>query len=94
MVNTDYRDIDKFREEIAAFGDSLLVVGGEGLIKVHVHTNNPGGDVLEKALQLGELNDIKIDNMRYQHRHIVAKEEDFKKKKKRKKILPKRNMAL
>lgn len=80
MVNTDYRDIDKFREEIAAFGDSLLVVGGEGLIKVHVHTNNPG-DVLEKALQLGELNDIKIDNMRYQHRHIVAKEEDFKKEK-------------
>ena len=80
MVNTDYKDIDKFREEIAAFGDSLLVVGGEGLIKVHVHTNNPG-DVLEKALQLGELNDIKIDNMRYQHRHIVAKEEDFKKEK-------------
>ena len=83
MVNTDYRDIDKFREEIAAFGDSLLVVGGEGLIKVHVHTNNPG-DVLEKALQLGELNDIKIDNMRYQHRHIVAKEEDFKKEKEKK----------
>ncbi len=94
MVNTDYRDIDKFREEIAAFGDSLLVVGGEGLIKVHVHTNNPGGDVLEKALQLGELNDIKIDNMRYQHRHIVAKEEDFKKKKKEKKNSPKKKYGI
>ena len=72
MINTDSREIDKFREEMATFGDSLLVVGGEGLIKVHVHTNNPG-EVLEKALVLGELNDIKIDNMRYQHSHIMQR---------------------
>ncbi len=81
MINTDNQEIDRFREQMAAFGDSLLVVGGEGLIKVHVHTNNPG-EVLEKALLLGELNDIKIDNMRYQHRHIVANDEDFKNEKK------------
>ena len=81
MINTDNQEIDRFREQMAAFGDSLLVVGGEGLIKVHVHTNNPG-QVLEKALLLGELNDIKIDNMRYQHRHIVANDEDFKNEKK------------
>lgn len=81
MINTDSKDIDEFRNEMAIFGDSLLVVGGEGLIKVHVHTNNPG-KVLEKAILLGELNDIKIDNMRYQHRHIVAKEEEFKSKEK------------
>ena len=79
MINTDSKEIDKFREEMANFGDSLLVVGGEGIIKVHVHTNNPG-EVLEKALLLGELNDIKIDNMRYQHSHIVAKDEDFEQK--------------
>ena len=81
MINTDHKEIDKFREQMATFGDSLLVVGGEGLIKVHIHTNNPG-EVLEKALVLGELNDIKIDNMRYQHRHVVAKEEDFNNEKK------------
>ena len=51
-----------------------MVVGGEGLIKVHIHTNNPGL-VLEKALTIGELNDIKIDNMRYQHRHIIEHEQ-------------------
>src|SRR5699024_8585163 len=54
MINTDSKDIDEFRNEMAIFGDSLLVVGGEGLIKVHVHTNNPG-KVLEKAILLGEL---------------------------------------
>ncbi|NLK43433.1 MAG: DAK2 domain-containing protein [Tissierellia bacterium] len=72
IINTKYKDIDIFREELSYHGDSLLVVGGEGLIKVHIHTNNPGL-VLEKALTLGELNDIKIDNMRYQHEEILLK---------------------
>lgn len=70
MINTDIDNYESFRNELSQFGDSLLVVGGDGLIKVHIHTNNPGL-VLEKALALGELNDIKIDNMRYQHRHIM-----------------------
>lgn len=74
MINTSEDKIDQFREDIMDFGDSMMVVGGEDLIKVHIHTNNPGA-VLEKALLLGELNDIKIDNMRYQHRHIMTKEE-------------------
>jgi DAK2 domain fusion protein YloV len=83
MINTSYDDYEQFREEISVFGDSLMVVGGEGLIKVHIHTNNPG-DVLEKALTLGELNDIKIDNMRYQHSHIIANEDNGKNKKAKK----------
>ncbi|HHV38381.1 MAG TPA: DAK2 domain-containing protein [Tepidimicrobium sp.] len=70
MINTDYKDYEGLREDLSKFGDSLMVVGGEGMVKVHVHTNNPG-KVLEKALMLGELNDIKIDNMRYQHSHIM-----------------------
>jgi len=74
MINTNYGDVEEFREQIVANGDSLLVVGGEGLIKVHIHTNNPG-DVLEKALKLGELSDIKIDNMRYQHEEVLLKDE-------------------
>jgi len=67
IINNTSAKVEKFRDEISEFGDSLLVVGGENIIKVHVHTNNPGG-VLERALALGELIDIKIDNMRYQHR--------------------------
>lgn len=74
IINAGGEDYEEFRQELAKFGDSLMVVGGEGLIKVHVHTNNPG-KVLEKALTLGELNDIKIDNMRYQHSHIIANED-------------------
>lgn len=70
MINTDREDYENFRKELTQFGDSLMVVGGEGLIKVHIHTNNPG-QVLERALKIGELNDIKIDNMRYQHSHIM-----------------------
>jgi hypothetical protein len=74
MINTINGDAESFRDELAIFGDSLLVVGGEGLIKVHVHTNNPG-QVLEKALLIGELSDIKIDNMRYQHEEVLLKDE-------------------
>lgn len=55
-------DLKKFLEER---GDSVVVVGTEKIIKVHVHTNNPG-QVLEYACQMGSLHDIKIENMREQ----------------------------
>lgn len=74
IINTDFSDLDTFRDDLSIQADSLLVVGGEGLIKVHVHTNNPG-IVLQKALALGELSDIKIDNMRYQHEEVLLKTE-------------------
>lgn len=74
MINTDFSDIDVLRDELSLLGDSLLVVGGEGIIKVHVHTNNPGV-ALEKALELGSLKDIKIDNMRFQHEEVLLKDE-------------------
>ncbi|WP_345702331.1 DAK2 domain-containing protein [Soehngenia longivitae] len=74
IIVTNHQDIDGFRDKLSFYGDSLLVVGADGIIKVHIHTNNPG-EVLEKALQLGELRDIKIDNMRYQHEEILLKDE-------------------
>ena len=74
MVNTKSSDLDSFRDQLSIDGDSLMVVGGEGLIKVHIHTNNPG-TVLEKAIALGELSDIKIDNMKYQHEEVLLKSE-------------------
>lgn len=62
---------DVFRRELCKHGNSLVVVGTSGLIKIHIHTNNPGL-VLDFALGQGkELQDIKIDNMRYQHREIL-----------------------
>lgn len=61
-----------FRRELCKHGNSLAVVGTSGLIKIHIHTNNPGL-VLDFALSQGkELQDIKIDNMRYQHRETLA----------------------
>ncbi len=66
--------IDSFRDSIKDYGDSVLVVGNEDIIKVHIHTNHPG-EVMEKALRLGYLADIKIDNMNLQHRHEIFEEE-------------------
>ena len=85
MIDTDYSDLDSFRDKLAVEGDSLMVVGGEGLIKVHIHTNNPGS-ALEKAIKLGQLKDIKIDNMRYQHEEILLKAELEEKSKVKKEI--------
>ena len=84
IINTDYEDIDALREKIAPLGDCLLVVGGGGshLIKVHVHTNDPG-IVLQHACELGLLQDIKIDNMRYQHREVLFDDEEVAEAKKR-----------
>jgi len=56
----------QLKKEISGFGDCMLVVGTEEMLKVHIHTNEPGS-VMQKALSLGELIDIKVDNMRYQH---------------------------
>jgi len=63
------RDIENFRNELSKLGDSLIVVGDLNLVKVHVHTNDPG-IVLQHALTLGMLSKIKIDNMREQHREL------------------------
>lgn len=69
--------LENYRDEVSKLGDSLVVVGDEELLKVHIHTNNPG-KVLELALTFGELSKIKIDNMREQHRELLVKEEDYK----------------
>jgi len=58
------------RNYLPTIGDSVVVIEDEGLVKVHVHTNNPG-KALEKALQFGALNNIKIDNQKAQHKGIL-----------------------
>ncbi len=69
--------LEKFRDEVLPMGDSLLVVGDENLLKVHIHTNNPGR-VLELAIAHGDLSSIKIDNMREQHSELLFNEEEYK----------------
>ena len=59
-----------FQNEIESLGDSMIVVGYEDVIKVHIHTNDPGL-VLSKAVKIGELSKIKIDNMREEHRELL-----------------------
>lgn len=63
--NIKNADTDELRRFLSDTGDCSAVVSHSGIIKVHIHTNNPD-KVLAKALEIGELNDIKIDNMRRQ----------------------------
>lgn len=77
IILADARKAEKFRDDIIPMGDSQVVVGYEDVIKVHIHTNDPGA-VLAKAVQLGELSKIKIDNMREEHREVLLSKEEYK----------------
>ncbi|CUN67621.1 DAK2 domain-containing protein [Clostridium sp. NSJ-49] len=74
IILGDAKKAKAFQDEIEPLGDSMIVVGYDDVIKVHIHTNNPGL-VLEKAVAVGELSKIKIDNMREEHREMLEKEE-------------------
>lgn len=69
ISDTEIRDI------MLKYGDSLAVVGDEGIIKVHVHTNDPGL-VLQDALKHGQLVTIKIENMKLQHENTLVGDTD------------------
>lgn len=68
----------KFKEFLSSIGDSLVVVSDDEIVKVHVHTNNPGL-AIEKGLEFGQLTNMKIDNMREEHREKVIQEQDKQK---------------
>ena len=74
IILSEDGDSNAFRAEIESLGDSIIAVAFEDVIKVHIHTNDPGA-VLSKAVQLGELFKIKIENMKEQHRHLVLEDE-------------------
>ena len=75
---TTLADIERLREEYMKLGDCVIVIGDLELVKVHVHTNTPG-IALTKALQLGELDKLKIENMLVQNRALMKKYEEEKK---------------
>ncbi len=76
--NTTLADIEKLREKLMGIGDSVICIGDLELVKVHVHTNTPGV-ALTYALELGELDRPKIENMLEQNRALKAKIEAEKK---------------
>lgn len=67
FIHAEKYDEEKIKNFLGKRGDSIVVVGGENLVKVHVHTDNPGV-ILDYVLRIGSLHDIKIDNMNDQHR--------------------------
>ena len=75
---TTLADIDRLREKLMNIGDSVIVIGDLEMVKVHVHTNTPGV-ALTYALQLGELDRPKIENMLEQYRERLKKIEAEKK---------------
>ncbi|MBQ9023481.1 MAG: DAK2 domain-containing protein [Eubacterium sp.] len=69
---SEEQEVD-FRAFLEGIGDSIVLVADDDLIKVHVHTNEPG-NALQKGLSLGSLSRIKIDNMREEHQERLFKD--------------------
>lgn len=69
------RSATQFTSAISDKGDCMLVIEDEDIVKVHIHTNHPGF-VIEQALKLGELTNLKIDNMKFQHSENVYKNKE------------------
>ncbi|GLB29272.1 hypothetical protein LAD12857_11950 [Lacrimispora amygdalina] len=65
----------EFKGYLESIGDSLVVVSDDDIVKVHVHTNDPGL-AIQKALTLGSLSRMKIDNMREEHHERLIKESE------------------
>ncbi len=72
---TTEADIDRFRENLMTIGDCVLVIGDLNMVKVHVHSNEPGV-VLTYALELGEIDRVKIENMLEQNRALIGRKKE------------------
>ena len=73
-------DSTKLRAYLETIGDSVVVVDDESIIKVHVHTEHPG-NAIEKGITFGMLTNLKIENMREQHKNQAEKVKSVKKSK-------------
>ena len=85
-------DYDEFRNYLNELGDSLLVVNDDEIVKVHVHTEDPGL-VMQEGLKYGSLVKVKVDNMRNQHEAQVEKEAQVSKPAEEKRICPYRSSS-
>lgn len=81
VVKSDVnKDATKLRAFLESIGDCVVVVDDDSIIKVHVHTEHPG-KALEEGILYGSLINLKIENMKEQHKGAAAKAEMQKKKK-------------
>ncbi len=71
LVIAENVDTNELKNYLEKLGDSMVVVSQDEFLKIHIHTNDPGL-VLSKAVTLGELSKIKIENMREQHRNLLG----------------------
>lgn len=72
-----------FKEYLESIGDSIVVVADGDVVKVHVHTNDPGL-AIQRALKYGALFNMKIDNMRLEHQEKINKEQQMKEQEQKK----------
>ena len=63
-------DLERLRDHLIRVGDSVVVAAGDDFVKVHVHSNCPG-KILQFAMRFGELDKLKIENMREQNRQLI-----------------------
>ncbi|MEA1961072.1 MAG: DAK2 domain-containing protein [Bacillota bacterium] len=76
LIKGENLEPEDIKDHLRPLGDSMMVVGGDELVKVHIHSNHPG-KVLETGLQFGQLSDIKINNMLEEvHEHLNNWEEE------------------
>ena len=78
IIESGNFDLEEYKAKIKNLGDSMVVAQTRKKTKTHIHTNHPG-QVLEIAGALGDLNNIKIENMEIQHSHVLVKEEELNK---------------
>ncbi len=73
MLEKEFKERDelKFKSYLESIGDSIVCVADDDIVKIHVHTNDPGL-AIQKALTFGSLTKMKIDNMREEHNERVA----------------------
>ena len=69
----DAKTESEFKAFLESIGDSIVCVADDDIVKIHVHTNHPG-QAIERALELGSLSRLKIDNMREEHEEKLIKE--------------------
>ena len=72
------RDEKEMKKFLTSIGDSLVLVADSDMVKIHVHTNDPGL-AIQRALKYGQLTSMKIDNMREEHKETIFKEAEKEK---------------
>ena len=98
MVEKEYNEKTEldFKAFLESIGDSIVVVSDDDIVKVHVHTNDPGL-AIQRALTYGSLTKMKIDNMREEHQEKLIKEADkaaaAKKEAERKAQMPRKDVG-